>query len=173
MTDRGQQQLDAILGQRGFSRGCSGDCSALLGLAHVPARFAVRARLTPRRDRAVRALPPRRRQSCRSGRSSSSRCCYGGNVADRRRQRCADGGRLCRLRRPVRKLAYNLTVTGISVIVAVVVGGSKQPALLPIARACRRAVEIVGAAAGDISVFGYAIVALLCSAGWSRCWSIA
>jgi len=62
---------------------------------------------------------------------------------------------------PVRKLTYNLTVTGISVLVAVVIGGIEAAGLVADKLGLAGGPwDIISAAAGDIGVFGYAIVAL-------------
>ena len=62
---------------------------------------------------------------------------------------------------PVRKLTYNLTVTGISVLVAVVIGGIEAASLVADKLGLAGGPwDAVSAAAGDIGVFGYAIVAL-------------
>ena len=62
---------------------------------------------------------------------------------------------------PVRKLYYNLTVTGISVVVAVVIGGVEAAGLVIDKLGLAGGPwDIVSAAAGDIGVFGYMIVAL-------------
>jgi nickel/cobalt transporter (NiCoT) family protein len=62
---------------------------------------------------------------------------------------------------PVRKLTYNLTVTGISVVVAVAIGGIEAIGLVADKLGLAGGPwDIVTAAAGDIGVFGYMIVAL-------------
>jgi high-affinity nickel-transport protein len=62
---------------------------------------------------------------------------------------------------PVRKLTYNLTVTGISVLVAMVIGGIEAAGLIADKLGLAGGPwDIISAAAGDIGVFGYAIVAL-------------
>jgi len=62
---------------------------------------------------------------------------------------------------PVRRLTYNLTVTGISVIVAVAIGGIEAIGLVADRLGFAGGPwDIVNAATGDIGVFGYMIVAL-------------
>jgi high-affinity nickel-transport protein len=62
---------------------------------------------------------------------------------------------------PVRKLTYNLTVTGISVIIAVAIGGIEAIGLVADKIGLAGGPwDIVNAAAGEIGVFGYMIVAL-------------
>jgi high-affinity nickel-transport protein len=62
---------------------------------------------------------------------------------------------------PVRKLTYNLTVTGISVIVALAIGGIEAIGLVADKLGLAGGPwDIVNAAAGEIGVFGYMIVAL-------------
>jgi high-affinity nickel-transport protein len=62
---------------------------------------------------------------------------------------------------PVRKLTYNLTVTGISVVVAAAIGGIEAAGLVIDKLGLAGGPwDIVSAAAGDIGVFGYMIVAL-------------
>ena len=62
---------------------------------------------------------------------------------------------------PARKLTYNLTVTGISVIVAVAIGGIEAIGLVADKIGLAGGPwDSVNAAAGDIGVFGYMIVAL-------------
>ena len=62
---------------------------------------------------------------------------------------------------PVRKLYYNLTVTGISVVVAVSIGGIEAIGLVIDKLGLSGGPwDIVSAAAGDIGVFGSMIVAL-------------
>jgi high-affinity nickel-transport protein len=62
---------------------------------------------------------------------------------------------------PVRKRTYNLAVTGISVLVAAVIGGIEAASLMADNFGLAGgAWDIVSAAAGEVSVFGYAIVGL-------------
>jgi high-affinity nickel-transport protein len=62
---------------------------------------------------------------------------------------------------PARKLTYNLAVTGISVIVAVAIGGVEAIGLVADKLGLAGGPwDIVGAAAGEIGMFGYMIVAL-------------
>ena len=62
---------------------------------------------------------------------------------------------------PVRKLTYNLTVTGISVVVAVAIGGIEAIGLVADKLGLAGGPwDIVSAMAGEIGVFGYMIVAL-------------
>jgi high-affinity nickel-transport protein len=62
---------------------------------------------------------------------------------------------------PARKLYYNLTVTGISVLVAVMIGGIEAAGLVADKLGLAGGLwDIVSVAAGDIGVLGYAIVAL-------------
>ena len=62
---------------------------------------------------------------------------------------------------PIRKLTYNLTVTGISVLVALVIGGIEAAGLIADKLGLTGGVwDIASAAAGEIGVFGGAIVAL-------------
>ena len=62
---------------------------------------------------------------------------------------------------PARKLTYNLTVTGISVVVAVAIGGIEAIGLVADKLGLAGGPwDIVSAAAGEIGVFGYMIVAL-------------
>jgi high-affinity nickel-transport protein len=62
---------------------------------------------------------------------------------------------------PARKLTYNLTVTGISVIVAVAIGGIEAIGLVADKLGLAGGPwDIVNAASGEIGMFGYMIVAL-------------
>ena len=62
---------------------------------------------------------------------------------------------------PARKLTYNLTVTGISVVVAVAIGGIEAIGLVADKLGLAGGPwDIVSAASGEIGMFGYMIVAL-------------
>jgi high-affinity nickel-transport protein len=62
---------------------------------------------------------------------------------------------------PARKLTYNLAVTGISVVVAVAIGGVEAIGLVADKLGLAGGPwDIVSAAAGEIGVFGYMIIAL-------------
>ena len=82
-----------------------------------------------------------------------SRAVHGGYVADRHNRRRVDAGRIrWAFNQPIRKLYYNLTITFISVLVAVLIGGIEALGLLAGRFNLRRAVlELTSAASTTIS----------------------
>ncbi len=73
---------------------------------------------------------------------------------------------------PARKLYYNLTITGLSVVVALLVGGVEALGLVSDRLgAAGGAWEMVGNLAANIGLFGYAIIAVF-AASWLVSWLI-
>jgi len=164
--DRGQQQLDAMLGQRGFFArlfrrlfrfiarswhmyplgllfGLGFDTASEIGLLGIAAAEAAKG-LSVWAILVFPVLFTAGMSLIDAGNGLLMVGAYGWAFAD-----------------PVRKLTYNLTVTGISVIVAVVIGGIEAAGLVAEKLGLAGGPwDIVSAAAGDIGVFGYAIVAL-------------
>ena len=128
---RGELTRRAARGAAGAARPAepdlrAADAARAQAVAHVSARRAVRARLRHRdRDRAARAR--RRRvvlRACRSTRSSACPCCSrpAWRCSTRSTARFMGFAYDWALARPVRQLYYNLTVTGLSVAVALGIG---------------------------------------------------
>jgi len=164
--DMGQQQLDALLGQRGFFArlfrrlfrliarswhmyplgflfGLGFDTASEIGLLGIAAGEAAKG-LSVWSILVFPALFTAGMSLIDAGNGVLMVGVYGWAFTD-----------------PVRKLTYNLTVTGISVIVAVAIGGIEAIGLVADKLGLAGGPwDIVNAAAGEIGVFGYMIVAL-------------
>ena len=72
--------------------------------------------------------------------------------------------------KPIRKLYYNLTITFVSVLVAVLIGGIEALGLLAdqIAAAKGRSGTVIGALNDNFGSLGYLIIAIFVGAGWFR-----
>jgi high-affinity nickel-transport protein len=164
--DRGQQQLDALLGQRGFLArlfrrlfrlvarswhmyplgflfGLGFDTASEIGLLGIAAGEAAKG-LSVWSILVFPALFTAGMSLIDASNGVLMVGAYGWAFTD-----------------PVRKLTYNLAVTGISVIVAVAIGGVEAIGLVADKLGLAGGPwDIVGAAAGEIGMFGYMIVAL-------------